>query len=151
MAGAHLKFTLQGLSEMTARANRAAEPDIGQLSARIGEYLRASTQDRFKTQTGPDGDTWEALKPRTLARKRQNKDKILTLRGYLRRTIGYQVPTPGRVEVGSPLIYAAAHQFSWKPGRSPDGEGGGIPARPFLGISDADADEIMAIVEDWAT
>ena len=146
MAGAHVSATIAGLNAMIARVDEAQAPNLASLSAAIGEYLRDSTQQRFADQADPDGDPWEPLKPRTIARKRQNKDKILTMRGYLRRSIAYRVLSPGRVEVGSPLIYAAAHQFSWKPG----GEGGGIPARPFLGINTADETEILSIAEDWA-
>lgn len=79
------------------------------------------------------------LLPHTVKRKKHNPSKILTERGFLRRGIHYQVTGPGRVEVGSALVYAATHQF----GR------GGIPARPFLGISRRDERQIGEIVRDW--
>lgn len=82
-----------------------------QLLARIGEYLQASTQHRFETQSGPDGVVWQALTPRYQRRKKANADKILTLRGYLRGRIHWQSDGQAAVLVGTNLRYAAIHQF----------------------------------------
>ena len=142
MAGASIRIDTRELDRLQASVRLLATgtQDTSTLMPRIGEYMQRSTQDRFKSQTGPDGDRWEVLKPRTLERKKHNRDKILTQRGYLRKHIYYQVTAPGRVEVFSDRVYAATHQF----GR------GNIPARPFLGISRRDTEEIGAIVRDWA-
>lgn len=142
MAGTHITIDTSELDRLQASVRLLADGvrDTSTLMPRLGKYLLRSTQERFKTQTDPDGSPWEALKPRTLARKKRNKDKVLTLRGLLRSKLQYQVTGPGKVEVGSNLIYAATHQY----GR------GGIPARPFLGLSATDREEIAAIVTDWA-
>ncbi len=142
MAGTRLTIDTRGLDRLQVSLRGLADGvrDTSALMPRLGEYLRSSTQDRFKTQAGPDGGPWAVLQPHTLKRKRRNRDKILTQRGFLRKNITYQVTAPGRVEVGSNLIYAATHQF----GR------GSIPARPFLGLGPRDTDEIGAIVRDWA-
>ncbi|MDH0494255.1 phage virion morphogenesis protein [Comamonas aquatica] len=89
----------------------AALASPAQLMARLGEYLQASTQGRFDTQTGPDGAAWQALTPRYQRRKKYNPDRILTLRGYLRGRIHWQADGSNAVLVGSNLRYAAAHQF----------------------------------------
>ena len=143
MAGTRLGIDAHDLDRLQLRLRVLASGirDSRTLMPRLGGYLRDSTRERFKAQTDPDGGAWAVLQPHTLKRKRHNKDKILTQRGYLRRGITYQVTAPGRVEVGSKLVYAATHQF----GR------GNIPARPFLGISRRDAEEINAIVRDWAS
>lgn len=107
------------------------------LMPRFGEYLLRSAQDRFNSQEGPDGERWTAL--RHPERKKRNADKILTLRGFLRRSIRWQASSARSVEVGTNLVYAATHQF----GRDE------IPARPFLGVSDADQKELLAITLDW--
>ena len=142
MAGARFSIDTQGLDRLQASVRLMASSvrDTSTLMPRLGEYLQRSTQDRFKTQNDPDGEAWAALQPHTLKRKKRNRDKILTQRGYLRKHIYYQVTAPGRVEVFSDRVYAATHQF----GR------GNIPARPFLGISRRDTEEIGAIVRDWA-
>lgn len=41
---------------------RQAQPSTGRLAPRLGEYLQASTEARFKSQTGPDGRPWAPLK-----------------------------------------------------------------------------------------
>ena len=143
MAGTHLTITTSELDRLQASVRILADGvrDTSTLMPQLGEYLQRSTQERFRTQTDPDGGAWAALQPRTRERKRHNRDKILTQRGYLRKHIYYQVTAPGRVEVFSDRVYAATHQF----GRDE------IPARPFLGLSSKDKDEIGAIVRDWAT
>nr|WP_230681123.1 phage virion morphogenesis protein [Paracidovorax cattleyae] len=83
----------------------------GRLAPRLGEYLQASTEARFKSQTAPDGRPWAPLKPRYARRKKYNQDKILTLRGYLRSGIHCQVVDDNTAEVGRNLRYAAIHQF----------------------------------------
>ena len=70
----------------------------------------------------------------------KNKNKILTLDGFLRKNLRYQVLDKTRVQVGSNAPYAATHQF----GRST------IPARPFLGLGTHDRTELQAIIADWA-
>lgn len=140
MAGS--KFTLEtsALKPLEARVRIMAGMDTGALMPRLGEYLLRSTQDRFKSQTAPDGTAWEALAPRTAKRKKYNPDKVLTERGFLRKGIAWQVLNKTTVEVGSNLVYAATHQF----GR------GNIPPRPFLGLSDQDERKIDAIIRSWA-
>ena len=57
--------------------------------------------------------------------------------------------------VGSGRVYAGTHQFGAKRGafgRTAKGgpiPWGDIPARPFLGLSDADANEITALVAGY--
>ena len=110
MAGTRIKTTV---SDAQARAMlaRLGEPGTQDLMPRLGEYLQASTQKRFKTQTAPDGTAWQPLQPRYARRKKYAKDKILTLRGYLRSGIHYQVTGDAEVQVGSNTKYAAIHQF----------------------------------------
>ena len=110
MAGTRIKSTV---SDAQARAMlaRLGEPGTQDLMPRLGEYLQASTQKRFKTQIAPDDTAWQPLQPRYARRKKYAKDKILTLRGYLRGGIHYQVTGDAEVQVGSNTKYAAIHQF----------------------------------------
>lgn len=140
MAGVHLSITTSGLDKLQARLHGLAGMDTSTLMPRLGEYLLASTQDRFRTESGPDGSPWEALAPRTRARKKYNPSKVLTEREFLRKNIHYQVLDKSTVQVDSNLVYAATHQY----GRA------GIPARPFLGLSATDRREIAEIIADWA-
>ncbi|OJU91376.1 MAG: phage virion morphogenesis protein [Burkholderiales bacterium 66-5] len=141
MAGTHLTITTSELDRLQASVRILADGvrDTSTLMPQLGEYLQRSTQERFDTKTAPHGKAWTDLKHPSL--KKHNQNKVLTLHGFLRRGIHSQVTAPGTVEVGSNLVYAATHQY----GR------GGIPARPFLGLSTTDRQEITAIVTDWAT
>lgn len=143
MAGVHLSITTSGLDKLQARLHGLAGMDTSTLMPRLGEYLLASTQERFKTQAAPDGGAWDALAPRTVKRKKYNPSKVLTARGFLRRGIRYQVLDKSTVQVGTDSVYAATHQY----GR----DEAHIPARPFLGLSSADRREITAIIRDWAS
>ncbi|CUJ55617.1 phage virion morphogenesis protein [Achromobacter sp. 2789STDY5608621] len=123
----------------------------------IGEYLAGSSRDRFGSQTAPDGSAWTPLAHWYREAKPANKDKILTLRGYLSSSIHWQV-LPDSVLVGSNLEYAAIHQFGGviRPKQRKALKVGGravsqvkIPARPYLGISTDDATESEALVADY--
>lgn len=98
-------------AEAMAQLARRGQANTGDLMPRLGEYLQRSSQGRYKTQTAPDGSAWEKLKPAYARRKKYNKDKVLTLRGYLRSGIHFQVLSANSVEVGSSTKYAAIHQL----------------------------------------
>jgi len=141
----------QALSRL-ARVTERPEPVL----RGIGEYLRNSTSDRFSTQTDPEGRPWTPLSEDYKARKERNADKILTLGGYLRKIV-FQVEGD-MVLVGSPMEYAAIHQFGGtiRPKSGKALAFGGrvvasvtIPARPYLGVSDADAAGIEDLVSDY--
>ena len=128
------------------------------LLAQLGEYTLRTTRDRFKTQTGPDGTAWAALQPWYKKEKSQNKNRVLTLRGFLRGQLVSQVVGGKSVEVGSNLVYAAVHQFgdAIKPKsakllafRGHVAKSVTIPARPYLGLSDADQNELVERTLDW--
>ncbi len=143
MAGARLPIDIQiddALLRHALAQLRAVTGDLKPVFRDLGEALLNSTRDRFATFTSPSGQGWAALSPAYQKRKKQNKDKILTLRGYLRGTLAYQV-TDNALLVGTPnQTYAATHQFG-APARN-------IPARPFLGISAHDRDTIEDTLRD---
>lgn len=112
--------------------------DLSPLFGDIGEYLIESTQARFDVQQSPDGEPWLPLSPRYARRKPKNADRILVLDALMRDTLAYNAG-PREMEFGTNRIYAATHQF----GR------GNIPARPFLGISDDDENEILKLLRDY--
>lgn len=113
MAGTHVTFTVDDRAVLDMLARQALPPGSDVMN-RLGEYLQSSTEARFKTQTAPDGRKWEdfaPLKESYKRRKKYAKDKILTLRSYLRSGIHYQVTGDAEVQVGSNSKYAAIHQF----------------------------------------
>ena len=136
----------------------------------IGEYLVDSTRQRFQTESAPDGSPWAANSDVTLdnytnrfktsftktgkrskaGRERRANKKVGTGESkQLQRQIFYNVRN-GELEVGSPLIYAGTFHYGANKGQyGPRTPWGDIPARPFLGISDEDEREVLAIVENY--
>ena len=155
MAGARFDGTaaIEHLSGLVDAIN-----DPSPLLAELGEYGLRSTRARFKTQTAPDGTAWAALQPWYQKEKRRNKNRILTLNGYLRGQMTWQLVGDRTVEIGSNLPYAAVHQFgaTIKPRaakvlmfRGHAAKSVTIPARPYLGLSDEDRSEIVGRTLEW--
>ncbi len=128
---AEVKAAFEGLQARLA--------DLTPVFQDIGESMLNRTRERFNTQTAPDGTPWKALSPAYTLVKKQNVAQILTLYGRLRGTLNYQAGKH-EVRIGTPLIYGATHQFG-DPRRN-------IPARPFLGLSTSDEQELLDILND---
>jgi phage virion morphogenesis protein len=138
-----------GLRNLIA-LGRNAGPAMADIAA-IGE---SSTRQRFRTVTGPDGQRWKPS-----LRARITGGRTLTRDGHLSGSISAR---HGRdfAEWGVNRIYAAIHQF----GGEIRAKGGSLrfrlanggfatvqkvtmPARPFLGVSDDDRDDILDIIQ----
>ncbi len=126
----------------------------------IGEAMILSTQERAAAEQSPDGTAWPKLNPGYAAAKRGGS--MLRETGRLLSSLSRKVDG-NRVVVGTNVIYAAIHQFggtirpkaagrlAFRLGRTRVfARSVRIPARPFLGVSDADRAEIMAIFQDHA-
>lgn len=78
-----------------------------------------------------------------------NKRPLIGESKRLSSEINYQLTTGG-VEIGSSLEYASVQQFGAKAGsfraRIPWGD---IPARPFIGLSDADMEQVKGILRRY--
>jgi len=140
MAGSFISVDVRGQKKISQALNRLLKQgsDLEPAFRDIGEYLLESTQQRFVDQQAPDGEPWEPLSPKTLAKKKR-QDRILTETGTLADTLNYQIGA-NQLMLGSNMEYAATHQF----GREADG----IPARPFLGIAPFEQVEILDILRD---
>lgn len=110
MAGTRITAAVDD-AQAHAMLARMGEPGTDDLMPRLGEYLQASTQDRFKTQTAPDGTAWRPLQPDYARRKKRQRGKILTLDGYLRAIPRWQPVGDSGIEVGTNVKYAAIHQL----------------------------------------
>ena len=76
----------------------------------MGEAMIDIHRQRFQAQMSPEGEKWKALSPSYQKRKKRNKEKILSLNGYLSGTLRYQIESDGLL-FGSNLPYAAIHHF----------------------------------------
>lgn len=112
----------------------------------IGEALVASTQRRFQDRQDPEGNAWAELSSITKERKGHNR-QLEGESGQLSRQIHYQTSNQG-LELGSTMEYAAMMHFGGKKADFPH-LWGDIPARPFLGLSADDEDEIIGILQDF--
>jgi phage virion morphogenesis protein len=137
----------------------------------IGEYMVRATDERFRAQHAPDGTPWAPNSDVTLLRYLQRKGgfkkaktatggrtltqrgarllgtkRVLRDSGALQGTIRSQLAEGGRaVAIGTNRIYGAMQQFGGTRAQWPH-LWGDIPARPFLGVSPADAEEIMRLL-----
>lgn len=108
----------------------------------IGEYMLRATRESAAEEVSPDGLAWPALSPRYARRKAKLRPGLPMLKfdnHMLGDRLSYQVDDAGgAVYIGTSAPQGATQHF----GR------GAIPPRPWLGVNDADAEEILAIVHD---
>lgn len=138
-----------------------SEIDRKGLNAVLAETARESTLERFRQSREPSGKKW-----RTSIRAAATGGKTLVASTQLRNSIKSYSDEKG-FAVGTNVKHAGTHQFG-EPGRTIRAKtskglrfqvGGRwvtkkqvkvtIPARPYLGLSDGDMQEIKATVEDF--
>ncbi len=131
--------------------------NTGALMASIGEALVSGVKTRFKKEEDPEGRKWKPS-----ARASAEGGKTLTKDAHLRDSIDYAA-TPTKVMVGSNLPYARIHQYGGtirpKKAKRLVFKGSGdktvfakevtIPARPYLGVSETDMEEVKGTMEDF--
>jgi phage virion morphogenesis protein len=107
----------------------------------IGEAHLRTVDNRFRREQGTHGQFWKPPKPRHILWKRKKRyiDKTLQMSGLLRAGINYRA-SRNSVTISSDKAYAATHEFG-DPRRN-------IPARPFLGVSQADAKKYKKMILD---
>lgn len=111
----------------------------------IGEILLNSTKQRFRSGEDPDGIAWAANSPVTLARKKGTLP-LIGETGQLAQEFSVEATTMG-VEIGTNKVQAAMMQFGGTKAKYPN-LWGDIPARPFLGVSDEDRQNILDTISD---
>ncbi|WP_296280563.1 phage virion morphogenesis protein [Pseudoxanthomonas sp.] len=131
---------------------------LAPLMADVGELLLESTQGRFDTGTGPDGIAWVPLADgsgRTpLSDTRRMRDDIspssgadwVELSAHARQARWHQEGTkPYTIK---PKDKKA---LTWPGGPGPRGKVNhpGLPARPFMGLSQADGEGIDRLAIAW--
>ena len=161
MSSVSVKVDVDGnIDQLIIRLDRISGIDKAGVMNAIGEGLRTSTQERFRTGTAPDGSSWE---PSTRASEKK-KGKTLVKSGALKNSIRARSDAFGAA-VGTNKIYAATHQFGDE--RTIRAKNGkylkfkigdrfvsvpsvrvSIPARPFLGVSQSDDEEIRELLNE---
>lgn len=156
MAKAGASLSWGGFDKVVGKAAATFGDQKKALMASIGEALVSSTLKRFDAEEGPDGKKWQPSH-----RAAAESGKTLTNTAHLRKSIDYAA-TPGKVMVGSNLPYARIHQlggtikpkkkylkFKGKDGKDVFVKEVKMPARPYLGVSKADMDEVKAVLAEF--
>lgn len=115
----------------------------------VGEHMLTSVDERFETETAPDGSGWQAHAPATKrSRLRRNGNAPLTIlreSGRLAGSFSYEASSQN-TKIGTPVIYAAIQHHGGQAGRN---HAVTIPSREILGLSANDEMVIVEIAEDW--
>lgn len=153
-----VNISIDGIKELQRRLDQLTlgDADLGRLLASLGETVVSQTRERFRKETGPDGQRWEKS-----ARAEEEGGQTLTDKADLKNSITRRV-TGKQVEIGTSKVYAAIHQlggvirarnakslFFTIGGRKVSVKSVTMPARPYLGISAADERELLAEVDDF--
>ena len=141
MSGAVIRYNMSGLQAFQTRLDKLIAADRTELLEGIGALLESSTQDRIASGEGegPDGTPWDDWSEDYAASRRPGAS-LLYDSGDLERSIQFVVGGD-LLQVGTPQIYGATHQFG-----DPDR---GIPARPYLGLSEQDKTDIRELIADF--
>lgn len=156
MAGAGVSLNWGGFDKTLSHAAGKLS-DTKPLMADIGEVLVSGTVKRFREEKDPQGKTWEKS-----ARAKEESGQTLSDTGRLRSSIDYAA-TSNKVMVGSNVVYARIHQlggeikpkkgkklkFKGRDGNDVFVDKVNIPARPYLGVSSEDLEEVKAVVNDF--
>lgn len=135
--------------------------DMSPVMSEIGEQLLQTTEARFDEGKAPDGSAW-APKSQTTIDAYVRRGKTVDHRPLWGPGEGIRLAKSfhsahGRswVEIGTNAIQSAVMNFGAKKGAFGKTKGGAsipwgdIPARPFLGLSELDGENIVDTVEEW--
>ena len=142
-----------------------ADMDKKRITSAMASAVRFSTLERFKQEKGPDGKKWKQS-----IRVAQEGGKTLTHTALMKNSIQRKSDASG-FAVGTNVLYASTHQLGDKERKitiraktskglvfkNADGKWirkrqvtvkVKIPARPFLGLSEEDLQELKGTLED---
>lgn len=126
-----------GLDALTARLRRLSQPQTEALLKQLGAELVEDARYRIRvSEAGPDGRRWPTLS-RAWSRRTVDASDFLQDTEAMLESLQAHLAGSEEVDAGSPLVRAAVHQWGSRK-RS-------VPARPFLGVGEDDADELELI------
>ena len=139
MAGVTTSLTTPGLDEAIAKIAALGGFHLAELTDDAAAILESSTRGRFETKEAPDGTPWVPWSGEYDATRNHGVHSLLIEEGDLNDSIA-SFSTGTEIHVGSNLVYAAHHQIGG------DEIGSGVPARPYLGVSDEDELDLRDLV-----
>jgi len=142
MASVWLEYNLKPVERLEESLDKLSAPDYRNLLDALGQEAESQVRRRLaEEKTDPEGTEWESWSQR-YARTRHSGHSLLEGEGNLIDSIQYAV-VEDTVLVGSPLVYAAVHQFGGEEVGIP------IPPRPYLGFSPENEQDLEAVMVDW--
>ena len=140
MNGVKIEITTRGVVNARRVLDRLSHFDTRDLLDNIGAVVETQTRRRLSEEkTDPEGQPWEPLSERYAAwKEKHSSGGILELEGDLIGSITHK-PSHDAVQIGSNVLYSTAHQLGTED----------IPERPYLGLSDDNADEVEEAVTTW--
>lgn len=147
MAGAFVTLEARGLDHAVAMLNRLADPAlVGEGRMVLGALIESQTKFRIAHEKrSPEGVEWPAWSP-AYAASRHRGHALLQHEGHLLDSVAWTVEGD-ELRVGSNLVYAAIQQLGGTEGMRAGAAA--IPARAYLGVSDANGHEIEQALADW--
>lgn len=140
MTGAAINVNLLQDARLARRLDRLAELDVGPLLEGIGAEVESQTRRRIQVdKASPSGQAWPEWSA-DYAETRHSGQSLLQGEGHLLNSLTSQVMGDS-VLVGSPLVYAATHQFG--------DEERGITQREYLGLEGQDLEDVIGMIEDY--
>lgn len=138
----------QGVLQVLQRLSSRLD-DLTPFMEEVSGVLAFGVEEAFRLEQDPvSGAAWEELADATVAQRSADghwPGKKLQVKGQLAASFSTDFG-PDFAMVGTNLEYAAIHQFGGKAGRNRSVD---IPARPYLGLSDDSAAEILVIAERY--
>lgn len=162
MTDASIVYDDSAVREGLARLGRAAARPEAALK-NIALHLAQSTAERVRQERAPDGSSWPALSPDYKAAKRgPGMLREMGMAGGMIASLSGQLRGGSSLEFGTNRIQArilhfggvirpkrASHLVFQLGGKTVVANQVTIPARPWLGVSADDREEILAIVEHF--
>ena len=139
--GAGLIYDFKGLSLIESRIKRLSCPQRTELLDIIGAEIESQVRRRIQDEkTSPDGTDWAAWSDSYAARRPEGRTLLMS-EDHMLDSITHLTMDKDSIEVGSNMIYAATHQYG--------DDDRNIPARPYLGISDDNEEDLIDAVDDY--
>lgn len=131
----------------------------------MGEHMVNSTHDNFESSTTPDGESWAANSAATFASmlgssdtngsgrlNRRGSNRVMSKQPLianhtLMQSIHYEAASTG-VTIGTNVAYGAMMHFGGSRSEFPN-LWGDIPARNYLGASEADGTILLDMVKSY--
>lgn len=143
MVGVLAELSMDGLRPVTDALAGFGAGDRREALEIMGGVAESAARRRLaEDKEGPDATPWPEWSPK-YAETRHENQSLLMGEGHLVDSLHAEVVCDDMALVGSPLVYAAIHQFGGEP------VGMGHPERPYLGLSGEDELDLMAAIQDF--